>query len=161
MLVYVTDRVIVLVVFVRHDLDAAVSDPAGRQQAIGHPLQLVAATSQDDDLEAPPIVEVDVEGRSNTVAQLVLELRQLLGELANVEVINERQRRYGRGSPGDLGARHLGPGQVAQDLRAGHASLLDDLVQVLEQRPLHRDAEPDEIVLHPGQVRSRRPGCRY
>ena len=52
---------------VRDDLDAPVRHAPRREQPVGHALELVAATSQDDHLEAPPVVEVHVQGRSNAV----------------------------------------------------------------------------------------------
>ena len=51
-----------------HDLDAAVGDAAGGEDAIGHPFQLVAAALQDDDLEAAALVEVHVQRRAHLFA---------------------------------------------------------------------------------------------
>jgi hypothetical protein len=147
---------------VRDDLDAPVRHAARREQSVGDALQFVASTPQDDDLEAAPVVEVNVEGRAHLIPQLVLELGEPLGELPDMVIVNEGQRRHGRRSPRDLGSGDLRAGEIAEDLRSSHAALLDDLVEVPEQRALHCDAEPDEIVLHRAQVsadRSLRAGA--
>jgi hypothetical protein len=142
----------VVVVVVGDDLDASVGHSSGRQQSIGDSLQLVAPAAQDDDLEAPPVVEVNMQGRAHLIPQLVLELGQPLGEFPDMVIVDESQRRHRRSPLRDLRSRDLRPGEVAEDLRSGHATLFDDLVEVPEQRPLHRDAEPDEVVLHRAQV---------
>ena len=72
------------------DLQSAVLHASRREQPLGDALELVAPPAEHDDLEAAVVVEVDVQGRANAVAELVLNLGQLLGELAHVVVVDER-----------------------------------------------------------------------
>ncbi len=99
---------------VRDDLDPAVCNAARSQETIRNALQLVASAPHDDDLEAAVLVEVNVERRSYALAQLVLKLGQLLGQLADVVIVNEREGGDGGSTPGYLRADDLGSNEVAQ-----------------------------------------------
>lgn len=133
------------------DLDAAVRNAARRQQSLGHVTELVAPAFEDDHLEASMLVEVNVERRSYPIAQPVLELRQPFRELGHPVVVDQRQGRDGRDSSRDAGTDDLSANEVAQDLRSRYAATLDDGVELLEKRPLHGDAEADELVFHDGR----------
>jgi hypothetical protein len=89
----------------------------------------------------------------------VLELGELLGQLAHVVVVDERQRRDGRRPFRHLRPDDFGPNEVAQQLGARHSTLLYDHVQVIEQRALHRHAEPHELVLHPDKLAQSEPAA--
>lgn len=142
--------VIVLVVAAdaRHDLDSAVRHPAGRDELVRDRAQLVRAAVHDDDLEAAVMIEVHVQRRADLVAEVVLDLRELLGEVAHVVVVDQRERGDGRDAASDLGAHDFGAHEIAQDLRPRDAARLDERVEAIEEIGLHRDAEPNERALH-------------
>lgn len=89
-----------------------------RQDLIGGRLELVRATAEDDDLEAEIVVEVHVKRRPDLFPEIVLNLGQLLGELAHVVIVDERERRDAAGLRLRLRARDLAPNEIAQDLGA-------------------------------------------
>jgi hypothetical protein len=150
------DRARALGTLVGDDLDSPVGDASRREQAVRDPLQLVASPAQDDDLQATMLVEMNVQRRAHPIAELMLELGEPLGELSNVMVVDERQRGNRGSSTCHLCAHDLCPNEVTQQLGAGHPALLHEDIQVLEQRPLHRDAEPRKLRLHLGE-RTRDP----
>ena len=61
-------------------------DALRRQDAIGDALQDARGTSHDDDLQAEVVREVNVHRRAHGLAEIVLDLREALGELAHVTV---------------------------------------------------------------------------
>jgi len=84
----------------------------------------------------------------------MLQLRETLGQVADMVVIDEYQgayRRYAllRLRPGDLGAY-----EIPDDLRPVGASLRGELVELREQRPFHRNPETAELS-HRERNRSR------
>jgi hypothetical protein len=95
------------------DLQSAVSHASRRQDALCETLELVAPPAEHDDLEAAIMVQVNVKRRPNLIPQIVLELGQLLGELAHVVVVDERQRRDGRQPATHARTDHLGPHEIA------------------------------------------------
>jgi hypothetical protein len=65
-------RAVVRPCIVAHDLEPAVRDASRGKDALGKTLELVAPTAQDDDLEAPLLVQVNVKRGSDAVAELML-----------------------------------------------------------------------------------------
>ena len=128
----------------RDELDAALLDPAGRQQALGSTADAIGWSREHDDLKTVSMIEVDMKGRTDRVAERVLHLGQPLGEVADVVVINQRERGDAGRAFADAGAGDLGADEITQHLGAGDAARLDDAIEVLEQRRLHGDAEADE-----------------
>jgi hypothetical protein len=147
------------------ELDAAVLDAACGEETIGHVLQLSRAPAHDDHLEASLAVEVNVERRPNLFAETVLDLREVLAEIAHVVIVNQGHRGDGRGSPRHLGAHHFGAYEIAQNLGAGRPPRFSDRIEGGEKRPFHGDAKPRERVfhgpsmaqLHAGQGRKKAP----
>jgi hypothetical protein len=68
------------------------------------------------------LVEVDVQRRAHAVPQLVLEVGEARGELADVVVVHERQGGDRRHGLGDARAYDPGADPIAQDLGAGRLS---------------------------------------
>jgi hypothetical protein len=120
--VRVQDAVLVLmsVLFRRaglgDDFYASVPNAAGGEDSIGDRLELVCATAHHDDLETEIVTQVNVEGRSHAITEVVLELRELLAQIADVVVIDDRQGRDGFRAGPDLGLHYLCSGQVAEEL---------------------------------------------
>lgn len=134
--------------FVSDDLDAAVGDAARRQEAVGDALEFVAAAVQHDHFEAAILIEVNVKRRADAVAQPMLELRELLGQLADVVIVDEGERRDGGCALAHARAYDFRPDEIAEDFRARHAAVLHDAVQSGEQVLFHRHAEPHQLRLH-------------
>lgn len=136
----------------RHEGEPALLHAARREQPIGRLLQIVRATAQDDDLEAVSLAEMHVHRRAHLLAELVLRFGETLGELSHVVIVNEGKC-AGRGCAfADASSRDLGAGQIAQHLRTRGTALLGDRVERLQERFFHRDAEPNELVLHAGTL---------
>ena len=132
----------------RNDLDPAVLHAADGQDLVGQRRQPVGAAAQHDHLQTEIVRQVDVHRRADVVAEIVLERGQLLAQIARVVVVDQRQRPDRVDAVGDLGAPHLGAAEIAQQLRPGAAALARQRVELAQQRPLHRDAEPDQRVFH-------------
>jgi hypothetical protein len=132
------------------DVDPAMGHAARCEQLVRHALKLVASTAHHDDLHAAVLVEVHVKGRTHLIPQLVLELGELLGEIAHVMVVDEGQGGDGRATARNLDADDLGSHEIPQDLRSRHAPVGHDDVEVIEQRLLHGHAEADERITHAG-----------
>ena len=60
--------------------------------------------------------EVDVQSRAHALAKLVLQVGELLAEIAHMVIVDERQSPHGVDPFGHLGPGHRGPGQIAQQL---------------------------------------------
>lgn len=129
-------------------LEAPVCDPPGRQQALGNAFQLVAAAAQNDHLETPVFVEVDVQCRPYVFTEPVLELGQPLGELAHVMVVDQGQCSEGGYAARNLRARDFGPDEIAQDLGTGDPSRFGNGVEIAQQGPFHRHTKADQLVAH-------------
>ncbi len=141
-------RVLTVGLYVGDQLQATLLHAAGGEETIAHALELVGATSQDNHLEAVVVIEVDVERRAHLFAKLVLRCGQTFGELADMVIVDERKRAGGRHAARELYARNLGARQIAQKLGACDPARRHQGIETLEERPLHRDAEADEIVFH-------------
>ena len=95
------------------NLDRAVQDAFERQDAIGNGLQLVGPAVHDDDFEAVVVIEVNVQGRADFFAQIMLQLGQALAQVADVVIVNEGQRTDRVDPAADLALVDGGAGQVA------------------------------------------------
>jgi hypothetical protein len=96
------------------DRHVALHDPARAHQPIGGGLDLVGAPAHHDHLEAVVVIEVHVQRRAHLVAEVVLDVVQLLGQLAHVVVVDQRDRRHCRHALLGEHLGHLGPRQVAE-----------------------------------------------
>ena len=112
--------------------ESAVRDPSGRQQAFGNAPQLVAAPTQDDHLETTVFVEMNVKRRAHVLSETMLELRQSLGELTHVMVVDQGQRPDGGHAALDLRARDFRAHEIAQDFGARDPSRLRDGIEIAE-----------------------------
>jgi len=142
---------------VRHQLDPAVLHAAHAQHAIRDGAQAIGLAPDDDHLHAQVMAQVDVQGGPHRVAQLVLQLRQLVGQVAHVVVVDQRQRRHRIHPAGHLGPGDLGPRQIAEQLGAGAAALPGQDVDLLQQRGVDGHAEADEVGFHPQDDSIARP----
>jgi hypothetical protein len=130
------------------DLDPAVRHAARREHSVRDALQLVASPLHHDDLETSAFVEVDVQCRPHAIAELVLDIREPLGELAHVMIVYERECGHRPRALRHLSANDLRAHQIPQQFGSRDAALGYDDVEVFEERPLHGDAEPHQIVDH-------------
>ena len=127
---------------------------ARREDAIRRLFQDVRRAAHGDDLEAVIVIEVHVQRGDHRVAELVLDFRQALGELAHVVLVDEHQR------AGDVAAAHHGlfdearADQIADRLAAVRVPLARDLrVERGEQIFFDGHAEPDEVASHGATLR--------
>ena len=127
--------------FFDDDLDRTLQYAAGREQGLGNLLEAVGADAHDDDFEAPLVVEVNVHRRADLIAQLVLKFRQVLAELPDVMVVNDGHAGKRFNASGSLRADDFRTGQVSKELRPGALALLNELVELRQERGFHRDTE--------------------
>jgi hypothetical protein len=66
-------------------------DSAQSQHAVGNRLNVFASTLHDDDFQAVMAIKMDMRGREDHGACVVLNFSQLLREIGNVMVVNKRQ----------------------------------------------------------------------
>jgi hypothetical protein len=132
----------------RDDLDSTLLDPSHGQDAVRDGLQPIRPPAHHHDLETEIVCQVNVERGPDAFTELVLQLGELLAEIADVVVIDERQRADRVDAPRDLGPSDLAAREVAEQLGAGAAAFLHQLVELPEQGILDRDPEPDERILH-------------
>lgn len=123
-------------------------DAASGEELAPCPFELVGGPAHDDDLEAVVVVEVNVESGVHFVAERVLEVGEALGQVADVVVVDERERSDRVATGANFGASNFGANEVTKKLGSRPASFLDELVEILEERPFHGDAESNELVLH-------------
>jgi hypothetical protein len=71
-----------------------------------------------------------VQGGADALTQLVLQLGELLAQIADVMIVDQRQRPDRVDTLRDLRAAHGGPGQVAQQLGPRAAALAGQRVQL-------------------------------
>ena len=116
-----------------YNLDAPVFHAPHREDAVSDGLELVGLAAHHHDLEAKVVGQVNVQRRPDALTKLVLELSQLLTEITNVVVVNERQRTDGLDPLCDLRSAHLAPGEIAQQLGACAAALLHERIELPEQ----------------------------
>ena len=102
--------------------------------------------------EAQVVAQVHVQRGAHAVAQLVLQVGQLPAEIADMMVVDQRERTDRLDALRHLGATDRRARQIAQQLRARAAALRSQPVELTEQRSFDRDTETDERVLHPASV---------
>ncbi len=126
-----------------------VLDPLGGEQAVGRRLDEGRRAAQHDDLQAVVVIEVDVQGRDDVLAEVVLHVGELLGELADVMVIDQGQRGDREPVALEVGVDQVGAHEVAQRLGAVGVALGPDvLVEALQEVTIHRDPESNQISSH-------------
>lgn len=133
---------------VGHDLEPTLLYATCGEHPLRRSLQHVGRPAHHDDLEAMVVVEVHVHRGAYGVPEPVLDLREPLGEVAHVMVVDQREGRHGGLSLANLLLRDLRTDQVPKDLRAGRPACLDDGVELRKERIFHGDAEPHEHVFH-------------
>ena len=148
MVVRVRVRVVMSQIDVGHDLDPSVLDPAHRQDLVGDCLQPVGFPADDDDLQAVSGAQVNVHRGTDTVAQLVLELGQLLAQVPHVVVVDDGQGRDGIDTGSHLGPDHLGTREIAEHLGTGTAPFDHQFVELSQQWRVYRDAKTDQGGAH-------------
>lgn len=79
----------------RDDLDPTLLHPAHREDPIRDALELIGFASHHHDLQTQVLAQMHVQGGPHTFPQLVLQLRQLLAEVTDVVVVDQRQRAHG------------------------------------------------------------------
>jgi hypothetical protein len=121
-----------------------VQDAPRREESLRRLLQPVGASAHDDDLEAAVGVEVNVHRRPNLVAELVLHLGDALGELAHVVIVNDGGACEGVDPPRRERPNDVGASEIPQCLGASAAPLADELVELRQERRLHRHTEAYE-----------------
>ena len=89
-----------------------------------------------------------MQRRPDLVAQPVLQLRELFGQVPHVVVVHQRQRTHRLYPPWDLGSGDLRARQIAEELGARTAPLRHQDVELAQQGRVDGDAEPDQAVLH-------------
>ena len=81
-----------------------------------------------DHLHAVLVIEMHVQRGAHLVAELVLERIQPFGQIADVMIVDERERRHGAHRAANFGPHHGGPRQIAQRLGASAAAFRDQLL---------------------------------
>jgi hypothetical protein len=152
---------VVMIVVVRgrqpgDDLDPSLLHAPHGEDPVGDEMQLVGSPAHDHHLEAEVVAQVDVHRGAHPLPELVLQIGQLLAQVAHVMVVDQRQRPDGRDPLRDLGPPHLGARQIAEQLRPRAAALVGERVELTQQRALDRDAEPNQGISHARTLPRRR-----
>ncbi|MGA7124369.1 MAG: hypothetical protein WBY94_29980 [Polyangiaceae bacterium] len=95
--------------FFDDDLDRSLQDASGGKQRFGDLLEAIRATPHDNDFKASLVIEVHVHRRADLIAQLVLQLRQVLAELPNVMVVDDGHAGKRFDASGSLGPDDFRP----------------------------------------------------
>ena len=119
-----------------------------RHQGIGHPSYFRPSASHHQHLQAMIVIEVHMHAGEDMTLEVVLNVRQLAGEISYVVVIHERD------GPHPFTVRAAGPflthelitNEIAKRFRAGRiASTPYDFIERVEQMVIQRDAETNEL----------------
>src|SRR5665811_1425633 len=135
-----------------------VFDALCADQLFGQVFDLAGDTAQDYDFETVVGVQVNVQGRKNRLVVNVLVLSQLVREVADMVVINQRDRAH-RKAVADvpLSFDKRAAYEVADSLGTVHVALLGAQgIEALEQPFISGYAEPDDLS-HDGLPRDRTP----
>ena len=112
-------------------------------------MDLPRGAPKHDHLHAVVVVEVHVQGGDDVFAEVVLHLREALGELAHVVVVDEGEGGHGGAVGLEVGLDERAAHEVAQGLGArGVAPARDERVEAVQQVVVHRDAEANELGSH-------------
>ncbi len=123
------------------------------QYAVRYRLEMIRVALHHDHFQTMVVVEVNVQRRTNAVAQLVLKICQPLHEIPDVMVINQSQGGHGFSSAPRLCLDDSGPRQVAQRFRTGTAPAFHQFVEFSKQSCFHRHAESYEFAIrHIGTI---------
>ena len=120
---------------------APLEDAAGTEHFFGRDLELVGAAAHHHDFEAVLAIEVDVHGRAHLLAHVVLQGGELLGELADVMIVNERHRGERAHAILERRAPNFGPRQIAQELGTVASASFGQLVELGDETRLHGNPE--------------------
>jgi hypothetical protein len=131
-----------------NELNAPVRDPTRGEHLFGGRAEPVGAPTHRHHLEAMLVVEVHVHRGSDAVAEVVLNRREALGQLAYVVVVDKRYRGDRRHFFLKVLAPELRAREISNQLRARAASRRCERIDLFEQACLHRDAEPSKLLLH-------------
>jgi hypothetical protein len=142
----------------RNHFDPPLLHAACCQEALGRFADTIARAGQHDDFETVVVVEVNMKRGTDGIAEVVLHRREPLGEIANVMIVDERERGDAQSAFAELGLGHLGADQVAQNFGARDTARLDERIEIVEQRRLHGDAKANEGLLH---RRALYHACRF
>jgi hypothetical protein len=148
-------RVTVLQVHVGDDLDAPVLDSAHRQDLVRDRLQPIGPAANHDHLQAVVVAQVNVHGRPNAIAHLMLQLGQLLTEIANVVVIDDGQRRDCIHAGSDLRADDLGARQIPKHLGTRATALDHQSIQIGQKGGIDGDSKSNQGRRHGMKIRHR------
>ena len=126
------DFVAVLVVSrqAREDLDPTLLHATHRHDSVADRLQSIRAALHDDDLQAEVVGEVHVHRRTNPLTELVLQVGELLAQIADVVVVDQGQRGHRVNAARYLRPADLGSSEIAKKLRARAATGRDEGVQL-------------------------------
>lgn len=130
------------------ELHSAMLDAARGEEPIAGVPQLVGEAAHHDDLEAVVVIEVDVQRRAHALTERMLEVREPLGEISNVMVVDQRERRDGVGPRAHASTRDLGAHEIAKELRPRPATLFDERIELFEERAFHGHAKPHQGIFH-------------
>lgn len=128
-----------------HDVEGALHDASSCQELLGLHLQVTRIAPQSDDLHAVVVVEVDVQRAHDAISEIVLQVGELLRQVTHMMVVHEDERPDRGHARLRFGSRHLRPNESADDLGTICPALPSDLVEIVEQRLLHRDAETYQV----------------
>lgn len=130
----------------RGDHGTSVLDTLGGDDPVARHPQLCGRTAHHDDFEAMIVIEMNVQRRDDCLAEFVLHLGELLGQLAHVMVVDNGERRRADAAFGYVLLGEIRADQIAQRLGAIRvAAALDAAIEALEQVTVHRDAEADQF----------------
>jgi hypothetical protein len=127
-------------------LRATLEDAAGTEHLFSRRLELVGATAHHHHFEAVLAIEVDVHSRAHLLAHVVLQGGELLGELADVMIVNERHRGERAHAIVERRAPNFGPRQIAQELGAVAPASFGQLVELGDETRLHGDSKSHEVL---------------
>lgn len=77
---------------VGEELEPALLHAARREDFVGEIAELVGAPAHDDRFEAKVVAQVNVHRRTNVLAERMLQIGEALRELADVMIIDDRER---------------------------------------------------------------------
>jgi hypothetical protein len=143
-----------------------VLDPAKTEQAVRVAPEHRGLTLEDLDLEAEPVVEMDVEGREHPSTVGVTGLHQPLGEFALFVVIEQGEARHRLAlAVLDLVLHQLTADEVPDRLRpVAQTPAIEQFFETLQELPFDGDGDsfkrhvtPYRMVSESGRTRIPRP----
>jgi hypothetical protein len=129
-------------------LDTAVLHATHPEDTIRDRLQPIRLAADDHHLHAQIVAEVDMQRSPHRLAQVMLQLSESVAEIANVVVVDQRQRRHGIHAKRNLRTPDLGARQIAEQLGACAVALRRQGVDFLQKVAVDGDTEADEVGFH-------------